>query len=415
MKRVWLLAGIVAGLALVGGAGYIGFHSRPASAADTPTAPNTVAVSVCDVSQSVTGTGNAASTGDTVVRMPFSGPLGQVLVKPGDTVQAGQVLARLNEPDVLMALAQAQTDVANAQDDLQSAQSARAGLDLPRSGNLSAERALLELQTADKQVQEAQKNYNLVSDLPSDNPRRLGALGDLVDAQQAYQRALINYNWFSGHASAQDIAEADARVALDKATLAQAQDRWNTLRGLFGSGDAISANIQAPSSGVILEVSAASGDIVNAGAALFTLDDPSALDVAVTVTEEDYPYVNVGQTAQLFFDALPDVQLSGKVSRILPQRAPGDSPLYYVYIQPDSIPLKLVDGMTADASILVAERKQVLCLPRALVHASTSGTAVVTVWDGSRSQSRQITVGLRGDTNVEILTGLKAGDQVVSR
>jgi HlyD family secretion protein len=348
-----------------------------------------------------------------VVRMPFSGALADVLVQPGEAVQAGQVLAQLKAVDVLMALAQAQTDLANAQDALQKAKAARAGLDLARGDSLTVARAKLTLAEAGAQLATAQKSYNDVSALPADNPGLLNALDALVAARQAYYRAVVDYNWYTGHASTQDFVDADARVALAKAALALAQDRLSVLQGLFGSGDQVSAELKAPISGVVLGVDAASGDPLSANAPLFTLYDPKSVEIAVTVTEEDFPYVNVGQAVQLFFDALPDAEVNGTVSRILPHRAPGDNPLYYVYIHLASVPDKLVDGMTADASIEIAGRQHVLCLPRAVVHTASGSTAAVTVWDGVRTATRQITLGLRGDTNVEILSGLKEGDQVV--
>jgi len=415
MKRHWLVLGILLGMIVVGGAGYLGFHGRAAPTNEAAPVPNTVPVSSCDVTQTVAAPGNVTGTGERVVRMPLNGPLAEVLVKPGNIVEAGQAIARLNRADVLMALAQAQTDVANAQDALQTARSARAGLDLPRTGDLAVERARLDVETTARQLRIAQSNYNQVSGLASDNLRRLNILNALVAAEQAYNRAVANYNWYTGHPSPQDIADADAKLSLANAALAEAQDRLNMLQGLFGSGDQVAADIRAPISGVVLEVDASAGETVSADAALFTLDDTTSVEVAVTVTEEDFPYVNVGQEVQLYFDALPNVQLTGKVSRILPQRAPGDNPLYYVYILPDSVPDKLVDGMSADASILIAERRQVLCLPRALVHASSGDAATVTVWNGTRTETRHITIGLRGDVNVEILSGLNAGELVVSQ
>jgi HlyD family secretion protein len=415
MKRFWLGLGVLLGVGVIGAAGYLGLHNGSPSAEATPPAPVTIAVNTCNVTQTVTGTGSVASTGNTVVRMPFSASIKNILVKPGDRVQAGQELAQLNQADVLMAVAQAQTAVVTAQAALQKAQSEESGLSQPRTGNLSIERAALELANAQDLLNKAQAAYNEVSGYAEDDPRRLYKLESLLAAKQAYDHTLANYNWFTGHPSNLDVSAADAKVSLDEATLAQAQDKWNELNSLFVSGTDVTAAIKAPISGIVLEVKAASGAPTDADAPLFTLVDPKSIEIAVTVTEEDFPYINVGQSAQMYFDALPDVEASGKVSRILPQRAQGTSPLYYVYISLDSIPDKLVDGMTSDASILIAEKKQVLCLPRALVHASVNGTATVTVWDGTQTETRQITVGMRGDTNIEILSGLKVGDLVVSQ
>jgi multidrug efflux pump subunit AcrA (membrane-fusion protein) len=86
-----------------------------------------------------------------------------------------------------------------------------------------------------------------------------------------------------------------------------------------------------------------------------------------------------------------------------------------VYISLDQIPEHLVEGMTADSAILIAQHPQVLCLPRALVHASSGSTATVKVWNGVTTEERSIEIGLRGDVYLEILSGLEEGEQVVTR
>jgi multidrug efflux pump subunit AcrA (membrane-fusion protein) len=74
-----------------------------------------------------------------------------------------------------------------------------------------------------------------------------------------------------------------------------------------------------------------------------------------------------------------------------------------------------VPGMTVDASIIVAQRTGVLQLPRALVRAGADGTAQVDVWADARVEKRTVQIGLRGDVYVEILAGLREGEQVVGQ
>ena len=75
------------------------------------------------------------------------------------------------------------------------------------------------------------------------------------------------------------------------------------------------------------------GETVAAGMNLILLADPTALEVRTTVIEEDLPLVQVGQPAELFFDAQPDAAVEGRVARIVPQRVRGENrPLYHVYI-----------------------------------------------------------------------------------
>jgi multidrug efflux pump subunit AcrA (membrane-fusion protein) len=118
---------------------------------------------------------------------------------------------------------------------------------------------------------------------------------------------------------------------------------------------------------------------------------------------------------EVYFDARPDVTAKGKVERIIPKRIEGDSPLYSVYLSLDEIPDGLADGMTVDTNVTITSRPGVLCLPRSVVHASGDNKAVLQVWNGSSTESREVTVGLRGDSNVEIVSGLTEGEKVVVR
>jgi multidrug efflux pump subunit AcrA (membrane-fusion protein) len=142
--------------------------------------------------------------------------------------------------------------------------------------------------------------------------------------------------------------------------------------------------------------------------------DPRAVEVESTVIEEDMSAVKLGENVNLFFDAKPDVTATGRVARIVPVRTTGDRLLYPIYISIDQLPEGLVAGMTVDASVVVSTRSDVLRLPRELVRVRSDGTAQIKVWTGDRIEQRTIKTGLRGDSFVEVIDGLREGDRVVS-
>jgi HlyD family secretion protein len=198
-----------------------------------------------------------------------------------------------------------------------------------------------------------------------------------------------------------------------------------TLAGLVESGvdpflelalqkarqDLAAATLVAPFDGTVLEVSAEPGATVVPGSQLMVLIDLSVAEAYTTVIEEDLPLVQIGQQVELFFDALPQAAVQGRVARIAPRRVPGaDRPLYPVYVAPGELPSGLLPGMTVDASIIIAQRTDVLRLPRALVRGGK-----VEVWAGGQVQERSVQTGLRGDVYVEILDGLREGELVVGR
>lgn len=382
-------------LAAIGAAGYFGFVS---SAPPTPTAlpaPKTVAVTTCDVEQTVTAPGKLVNTSETYVKMPVSGKLSQVLVKPGDHVTAGQTLAELDA----VARSEAQVKLLEAKDALETAQKTRTSLDYPRA---TAEY----LKKLDKEIRVAKETVALMSELyrNADSAElRAQALTSLIAAQDNRDELIARYNWYTGKASQADKDSAETKLTLVQAQFEAAKAALNSLE------------IKAPFDGVVLEVSAAIGQTFNADENLFKVTDPKALEVEANVTEEDYPLLSTGMEAELYFDARADVTVKGKVGRIVPKRITGSSPLYNIYISLDEVPAGLADGMTADTAVTVAKRAGVLCLPRAVVRAPGGSKTTLKIWTGSQTENREVVIGLRGDAFVEIISGLKKGDQVVTK
>lgn len=177
-----------------------------------------------------------------------------------------------------------------------------------------------------------------------------------------------------------------------------------------------SADLHAPIDGIVVELTHQAGDAVPEGEALLAVIDPGVLEARTTVIEEDLPLVKTGQQANLFFDAAPDAEVTGVVDRIVPERVQGsDRPLYTVVIcLNDTVPEGLLPGMNAEASIIIDQRTDVVYLPRSLVRVGGDNTATIEVWNGTMSTRRKIGVGLRGDANVEITSGLQVGEQVVA-
>ena len=179
--------------------------------------------------------------------------------------------------------------------------------------------------------------------------------------------------------------------------------------------DLAASILTAPFDGVVIDVFARQGAFISAGTDLVLLADPTQAEVRTTVIEEDVSLLEIGQRAELFLDARPDVAIQGTVARIVPQRVAGEArPLYHVYIQgEDSLPDAVFPGMTVDASIIIDQETGALRLPRSLVQARSDGTAVVELWRNNRRVSKEIGVGLRGDVYVTVLEGLQEGDQVI--
>ena len=459
MKRWMVFAAVVAGLAVIGSAGFYGYRSSQAQKAPVVQAPPTVAVSKGDVQLTVTAPGKSVDVSAKTLESQVNGQVEELNVRPGDAVQAGQVLARIGDPaqfetavndaqiDVVKArqaldglnpaalLSQAELDLIQAQKNLEKAQNKRASADYQRGSKASIEAAQVDLLLAEQMLDQAQRDYDGVANRPETDYGRVMALSRLAAARQQRDRAQINLNYLTGKPNAQDIAQVDTELALAQEKVKTAQAKVDQLKQgaypdlvlaqaqLKNAQNALekakanqqNREIKAPFSGVVIEVKIQAGQTIQAGAPAITLTDPKGQEVEATVVEEDLPLVSVGQPVGLFFDALPDQTVKGKISRIVPRRISGDRALYTIGITLDQVPDHLVEGMTVDGSVVISEKKGVLRLPRSVIHAHADGTAGVEVWTGEQIEKRTIKVGQRGDSFVEVLSGLAEGELVVAR
>jgi RND family efflux transporter MFP subunit len=391
-KRAIVLFSIVC-ILIISAAGYFGFSTTKTPEA-TPT-PETVPVTSCDVEQTVTAPGNLVNVNQADVQMPTTGRIAAVKVRVGDPVRAGQILAELDA----VTTTQAQLDFLEAQDELEKLQKRRTALDYPRA----TDDFIKDLRRQVKAAKQTVSELNDAVKKAEDPMVKSQLLASLTAAKENLKSLESKLSWYTSNPTESEIVDADSELAL-------AQAKYDSAKAVLES-----LEIKAPFNGIVFAVSADAGQTYQAEANLFTIGDPKALEVIANITEEDYPIVSVGQNAEVYFDARPEVTVKGKVERIIPKRIEGDHPLYNIYVSLDEIPDGLADGMTSDTAITIAKHEGVLCLPRAVVRASGGDMTTVKVWDGIQENIQEIKIGLRGDTYVEIVSGLNEGAQVVTR
>lgn len=451
MKRLTTLLLSLLGLALVGGAGYLGFHGSQVEVNTTPPPPQTVPVTRGDVQQTVSAPGQLVTTRQVGLALEASGRLEEVSVRPGDSVREGDVLATLETGPLEQAVAQAEVAVRLAQLDLAEAREGASEAELAAaSAAVRDARAKLEIAQeryeaklnsgADSNVRSRKVDFDWYVGHYQRTKAKFEA-GEIDQTEHDYAMNLMlqaegRLNEALKDAHVEEVTYANqvdqARNAFYQAQevleLLQSGPLTETLQRAEltvdqallererARADLEAAVLHAPFDGVVTEVNAAPGDYLAAGTRLVTLLDPTAVEGRVTVIEEDLPLVKAGQPVEVFFDARPDAVKQGWVARIVPQReASSDRPLYPVYVALDELPEGLFPGMTVDVSIIIASRSDVLRLPRALVRARSDGTAQVKVWARGQIEVRTVQVGLRGDVYVEILAGLHEGEQVVGQ
>jgi HlyD family secretion protein len=298
-------------------------------------------------------------------------PIEALLADVGDVVTEGQTLAVLSKTTLELQKGQFVASLASA-----------------RATVAQAEAQMLEARTA---ADEAQR-INL----------RTAALRKQGSASQA----------------AADTASSNAISATARMTVAAQSLEGARAQVTFVSSQADNIDLQlrrtevkSPVNGEITQRNAILGSIASAaGAPMFTLIRDGALEMDADIAESDILRIAAGQKVLLSLVGT-DAQLTGTV-RLVEPTIDAVTRLGRARISLDQ-PSQLRSGMFIDAEVLVAER-QTLAVPVTAVGRSVDGATVKQVQDGLVTQV-PVQTGIRDSGWVEILSGLKAGDSIVTK
>jgi HlyD family secretion protein len=239
------------------------------------------------------------------------------------------------------------------------------------------------------QVEQAQAQVDKLKHSPT--PEELAMAQAQVDQARAQLEKLQNGPTAADLALAQNQVD-QARLRLEKASLT------------------------APMDGIVTEVNVKVGERPGTGAVIL-LADLSALHIDLPVDEIDLPLVQVGQVATVTLDALPKEPLAGQVTAIAPapMAMTGNVTDYEVTVTLSGPYPKAKVGMTADVGIETSRRENVLIIPAHLVQVDkTNGKTYVNKLDGKQVARVEIALGLRSGSNIEVVSGLTAGDKVLT-
>lgn len=395
MKRrtAGLLA--TAGIVLVG-AVFVMSRDRGGIAVDTqPAARKAVFRST------VTASGQIVAQRYADIGSSVMGRLVELRVKEGDAVKAGQIVARIDAVQAAASASAANSRVKGAEADL------RATADLLQS-------AQSELDAATARAHEAQLRLQRTRDLRKDG---LVPAADLDGATAAADTAAAQVRSAeAGIRRQQQVREAaDRRVAETRADSARVADML------------AKTDIVAPISGIVTRLPVQEGEMVvmgiqgQPGTTLMTISDLAAIDAEVKVAEADVLRIALDQTATVTLEAIPGVSLTGRVVEIgasaLPIAGTGAAAREFrVKVRLDTPDPRLRPGLTCDAEVLTAERRNVLVVPLQAVVVRTGANGEertgVFVAGGGAARFQPVTPGLIGGLDIEV-SGVNEGTAVV--
>lgn len=171
--------------------------------------------------------------------------------------------------------------------------------------------------------------------------------------------------------------------------------------------------LRAPISGRVIELNTAEGQKVDAGKTVVKLASYAKMSAEIMIDELDIVHIKPGMAATVRVDALPEKTFAAKVVEVASQGSQKEGmpgfPVKVEVLEPG----ELRAGMTANVSIFVAERKDVLTVPIEAVY-EEGGQSFVQVLEGGQLREVPVKLGLQDRRVAEVLEGLSEGQEVVT-
>jgi RND family efflux transporter MFP subunit len=257
-------------------------------------------------------------------------------------------------------------------------------------------------------------NTNWVINIPNTNA------SDYVSNYNAYQNALQTQNQTSSNSNLEQLNIQSEQIAITQAQNALTDAEQNLSYYHIG----------APFDGVMASVPVIVGDNVGSGTTLGTIITTKEL-ADVSLNEVDVAKISLGEKATLTFDAIPNLTIAGQVVEIDSVGTVTQGVVNYnVQISFDTTSNDGVKpGMSVNASIITGIAQNVLMVPSSAIK-TTNGVSYVQMFDtqlatplpgvqGSPSlvppRNQTIAVGITNGTSTEVTSGLKAGDEIVTK
>ncbi len=340
--------------------------------------------------QSVVASGRVISPQRVTVALQGSGRVLRVAVAEGQAVELGQLLIELDNSDSRASLAQASAAVAQAQAKLR------------QLGELSQPLAMQTLAQAQAGAVQARKTLSRNRDLVAQGFISQAAVDD---AQRAVDVATSQVA--SAQVQVKTNAAGGSDVLLAEAALRQAQAGQQLARVKLDQGQVL-----APSSGVLISRSVEVGDIVQPGKALMVLAASGQTQILIQIDEKNLSKITLDQKAYVSADAFASQRFEALVAYINPG-VDATRGSVEVKLNIPKPPAYLRQDMTVSVDIETARRTGVVVIPTNTLEDVATDKPWVLVVRGKHAVKQFVKLGLRGDTRVEVLAGVKSGEGVV--
>ncbi|HCE46705.1 MAG TPA: efflux RND transporter periplasmic adaptor subunit [Lentisphaeria bacterium] len=319
----------------------------------------------------VMGTGTLEAKVRSSISPEISGLLVKVLADQNDRVTRGQLLATLDDSDLLQQVEMAKAELA----------AAKANIDLAEA----------EITRTQATAVQSRANFERVSSLRKNQ----------VLSQSDMDKALENKDVAESNLNRANLAKAHAELMKSKAesSLRYFQERLADTK------------LCAPFDGLVLRRNREPGDVVVPGSSILDIISTAQLWVSAWVDETAMGLLALDQPARILFRSSPETPLKGRVARLSP-KTDSETREFLVDVVANQLPKIWAVGQRAEVYIEAGRRDGVLALPQKLI-VWRDGQPYVMIDNEGKARWQKVSLGLRGRENVEITDGLSEGQIVI--
>lgn len=311
------------------------------------------------ITATLTVVGNLIGEQTVDVAPRVNGRITSINVKLGDRVRRGQVIAKIEDREIVEQLNQAQAShqVAEANIRQREADLNLAKTNVERSRNLFS-RQLLPKQTLD-------------------------------DAEARYTAAV-------------------AQVDVSNAQLAQSQARLQELKINLSN-----TTVTSPVDGFVAKRNLDVGGFASQNTPVVGVVDISSLRLVANVVEKDLRAVSVGDRAEVEVDAYPGEKFAGRIARLAPVLDPATRTAA-MEVEVPNAQFRLKPGMYARVELTIEDKENAIVIPKIALVDSEGRRGVFMPNEQNKAAFRPVTIGIENNRQAEILDGLQEGEQIVS-
>lgn len=326
----------------------------------------------------------------------ISAPVARFLVQRGDHVRQGQLLAVLESRDLAAAATESRELYRQAQANYQNTAKATVPEDLTK--------AKTDVESARQAFEATKRVYESREALLREGALAQKLVDDakvaMVQAKSQFETAQEHLRSFETVGQSEQLKSAQAQMDAAKAHYESAAAQLSY------------AEVRSPITGVVADRPSNMGEMASSSSALISIVDISHVVARANVPVREAALIRSGKTARI---SGAGVDLTGQVTVVSPAVDPSTTTVE-VWVEAANPGEKVKPGITVTVSIDAGEVRDAIVAPAAaLLNSDEGGEKVMVAGADSLAHERKVEVGVRAGDVVQILSGVKAGEQLITQ